>query len=148
MSRNKHTVVLRENMMRADRSILPRKTFIRVEEGSLGYHAIVEGGTGDWASSRISEVESVRECVGRHLLGRAIVDAEAMGGHARVDIRWIANGLWQIESQCIPGYHQGYSQVTTEISGGTQISQDVDNNTVKKPALKNLANKLRRGLRC
>lgn len=135
---------MREAQLRGSEAMLPRKQFIRVEPGTLGYHAIIEGGSGDWASSRVSEDEAVRECVGRHILGRAIIDADAMGGYARLDIRWIGNGLWMIESNCITGPDTWQNKVYVERQGAGVVETLVDKDQVAKPLLPRVAGKIRK----
>lgn len=125
-------------------SAFPRRVFIRVEEGSFGYHAILEGAHGDWAANKTSAVLAVRDAVARHILGKAMVDAEAEGCFARVDIREVGNQLWAIECTAIKGPNGSAPVIQTEARGSSPTIERVDRKKVKKHRIRQLGHKARK----
>lgn len=96
---------------------LPRRCYVRIEPGAFGHHAILEGGSGQWAASKVDPIDALRELIGRHILGPVIVEAEAQGKHARVDMREVTEGLWLIECSAVDAPGTVGEVVTAEARG-------------------------------
>lgn len=89
---------------------LPRTYIIRVEEGTHGYHSIIEDASGRWRASKISAQQAVVDCVAAYILAGVMHDAEEIGLHASVDTIQIGAGLWKAICSAVPAPgHSGVS---------------------------------------
>lgn len=93
---------------------------MRIEPGAFGHHAILEGGSGQWAASKTTAIDALRELIGRHILGPVMVEAESQGKYARVDMREVTEGLWLIECSAVEGPASTQTKVTAEARGASQ----------------------------
>jgi hypothetical protein len=115
-----------------------RKTFIKVQEGAFGYHAILEGGPGLWAASKISAADAVLICCTRHLMLDALEQAEDLGLLLRIDLRQVAPDLWLCESGVVevPGSKAG--RIRVESAGKEPLDYEVDPKAGRGPLARSI----------
>lgn len=98
----------------------------------MGYHAIIDGGTGDWAASATSGTDAVQKCVGRHIMGKALADTESLGKCLRMDVREVGNGLWKVELQAVDLPPKSPVEIVTEALGSEITREKVERSRVPK----------------